>query len=40
MLAKVVLLCFLYRKGDVIGCVISAKLVFGLCYLSTLHVYK
>ena len=34
MLAKVVLLCFLYRKGDVIGCVISAKLVLGLCYLS------
>ena len=28
MLAKVVLLCFLYRKGDVIGCVISAK--FGV----------
>ena len=24
MLAKVVLFCFLYRKGDVIGCVISA----------------
>ena len=40
MLTKVVLVCFLYRKGDVVGCVISAKLVSGLCYLSALHVYK
>ena len=28
------------REKTVIGCVISAKLVLGLCYLSTLHVYK
>ena len=28
------------EEEGVIGCVISAKLVVGLCYLSTLHVYK
>ena len=34
------LLSSMDTQTTVIGCFISAELVLGLCYLSTLHVYK